>query len=264
MTDALVAEQAFASTFDGGQYDDAWKIVNQYRRATSYAARHDLKSGAASTALGLPQSRIQGWIDDNRPPNVVRALNVAREKGWVGCTYTDDVFAGLNALVAKLYTSGALWEHSMRLEFWPKSPREFEEITTAFETADAEYNLRHNDDGTVEEIRSSNDGIVLVRVLGILGAPIGKKADQELTLPDYLEDAPDEIRRDFLRVYIGERAVGTGGQIVVLEKRAHAYLEDLCTLIEDVTGTTAEHVDRQLTLTPDAAVDLGLEYQKLA
>lgn len=53
-------------------------------------------------------------------------------------------------------------------------------------------------------------------------------------------------------------------KIVVLEKRPYAYLTDLCELIEDVTGTTVEHADRQLTLTPDAATDLGLEYLKLA
>ncbi|MFP8958136.1 hypothetical protein ACLI4Y_15545 [Natrialbaceae archaeon A-CW3] len=47
----FVTDRALARTFDGGSYPGAWEAVQQYREATRYASKHDVESGATTSAL---------------------------------------------------------------------------------------------------------------------------------------------------------------------------------------------------------------------
>lgn len=47
----FVTDKTLARTFDGGAYSDAWEAVEQYRKATQYASKHGVKSGATASTL---------------------------------------------------------------------------------------------------------------------------------------------------------------------------------------------------------------------
>ncbi|KXA93992.1 hypothetical protein AKJ66_00050 [candidate division MSBL1 archaeon SCGC-AAA259E22] len=83
------------------------------------------------------------------------------------------------------------------------------------------------------------------RVLNCIGAPQGEKAVKGYTLPEYIENAPEKCRRNFLKVYLSNRSVfgrGERGFRISLERRgefkalAKQFLTKINELVEDVTG----------------------------
>ena len=104
----LVTERELASTFDGGYYVDAWAAVEEYRRVMSYASRHPNRgSQAIASRLEIPRSRIRPWLDGG-VPDPVRAIDTAREHGWLTLAPTDEAFAPLNVPVANVFAGGSI------------------------------------------------------------------------------------------------------------------------------------------------------------
>jgi len=58
-TGLFVTESNLARTFDGGTDDDAAQALEQYGKTTCDASKHDAGSGATSSALNLPRSRLR-------------------------------------------------------------------------------------------------------------------------------------------------------------------------------------------------------------
>ncbi|WP_187433004.1 hypothetical protein [Natronococcus pandeyae] len=259
MTD-FVTDRELARTYDGGAYPDAWEAVEQYRRATRYASKHDTKSGATASALDLPRSRLRSWIDDGGAPDAVRAIEAAHAHGWLDCDYDDPEFTGLNALVANIFSGGSIAEENYRALFTLNHRGEDSHVFDALELANVDYEVDGDRDGRADEIRPTENGIVLGRVLAVLGAPVGPKAQQRLELPSYLENAPADVRETFVYAYLENRAVEHEGRdtLTIREDRNRTYLSDLTELIADVAGGGVELGEKYIVISADAARSLGV------
>lgn len=104
------------------------------------------------------------------------------------------------------------------------------------ELANVEYHVVAERDGRADEVRPTDDASVLGRVLAVLGAPVGPKAEQRLSVPAYLENAPAETRERFVREYLENRATTHPHIVRFREERNDSYLRELGALIEDVSG----------------------------
>ena len=252
----IVTEQGLARTYDDGHYDDAWEIVEQYRRAVSYAFRHDAGSSATASALDLPRGRLRSWIDSRSAPQPVRAIDTAREHGWLECEFNDESFRGLNILVANVFSGGSIKTLDYAPSFALSGPHAT--VIDGLELAKVDYDLLERD-GRADEARPTTDATVLGRVLTTLGAPVGSKTEQELSLPSYLDEAPGYIRSEFVDAYLENRAIGREGSdvLTIREERNRDYLESLRELFEDVSGESVRLGERDIIITADAARSLG-------
>lgn len=258
-SDPLPTERNLARTYDGGDYVDAWEAVEQYRRATSYAFRNNSKSGATASALGLPRSRLRTWIDDGGAPDVVRGIETAHGYGWLECEFGDSTFTGLNALVANVFSGGSIAESFYRPSFALNHRGEDSHVIDALELVGVDYQVVDDRDERADEVRPTEDGTVLGRVLAALGAPVGPKADQHLELPAYLEDAPADVGETFVYSYLENRAIEHEGKdtLHIQEERNRDYLRSLAELIDGVADGGVELRERYIVISADAARTLG-------
>ncbi|MFP8952405.1 hypothetical protein ACLI4Z_05435 [Natrialbaceae archaeon A-arb3/5] len=255
----LISAKSLAATYDGGTYEDAWSAVDQYRRATEYASTHDAGSAATATALDLPRGQLRAWIDGDGKPDVVRGIEAARDYGWLDCTYGNAEFTALNALVANVFSSGSIAQEYYRPSFTINHLGESSHVFDALELAGVEYKIIDDRDGRADEVRPTKDETVLGRVLASLGAPVGPKAEQHLSLPSYLEGAPKDTREMFVYAYLENRAVehGQKATLTIQEQRNREYLADLAALIKDVAGGGVNLRENNIVISADATRRLG-------
>jgi len=257
-SEPILDEKALARTYDGGAYADPWETVEEYHDVMRYASKHPNKgSQAVSTATETPRSRIRTWIDDGGAPDVVRGLETARDYGWLEATYGDAEFQGLNRLVANVFSGGSIAEQYYQPSFALADGDDDPAVFDALELAGVVYTVVGDRDGRADEARPTEDGSVLGRVLSALGAPVGPKAEQRLSLPDYLADAPDEIREQFVRAYLANRAQPNNNILQLREQRNRDYLESLARLMEDVAGGPVTISEKNVILSKAATETLG-------
>ncbi|MFP9193930.1 hypothetical protein ACLI4Q_20205 [Natrialbaceae archaeon A-CW1-1] len=256
-TPKFVTERDLAQTFDGGAYDDAWKVVQQYRKATQYASKHNVGSGATANALDLPRSRIRLWIDGNGAPDVIRCINTARANGWLNVSYDDRKFTALNALVANVYSGGSIAEQFYQPSFALNRRGENSHVIDAIKLAEVAYHLIDDRDRRADEVRPTTNATTLGRVLVALGAPVGPKANRDLELPNYLNDAPEAVKRLFVVCYLENRAHKHNSIVRFREERTVDYLSSLAALIEDVSGAPVTISEKNIILSKAASEELG-------
>ncbi|MFC7232182.1 hypothetical protein ACFQMM_13760 [Saliphagus sp. GCM10025308] len=258
MTDRIfVTDEELARTFDGGAYEDAFEAVEQYRKATRYASKHNVKSGATASALDLPRGRLRTWIDDGGAPDAVNAIETARSKGWLNLEYDDRRFDALNALVANVFSGGSIEKKYYQPSFALNRRGQDSHVIDALELTGVDYRIVDNRSGRADEVRPTEHGTVLGRVLVTLGAPTGSKTEGELELPAYLDGAPDDIRRLFVACYLENRAHAHGSILKFREERSSAYLQDLAALIEDVAGGPVTVSEKNINISKAATETLG-------
>lgn len=133
-------------------------------------------------------------------------------------------------------------------------------VLTALEDAGVDYQLVDDRDRRADEARPTTDGPVLGRVLSVLGAPVGSKTEQHLSLPVYLESAPTDVRETFVAAYLENRAVEHDGKatLTIKEDRNRTYLEALADLIESVADGPVELGEMNIVISADAARSLDL------
>jgi hypothetical protein len=262
MTDSepIIDEKQLARTYDGGAYADPCETVKEYRDVMRYASKHPNKgSQAVATATETPRSRIRTWIDDGGAPDAVRAIDTARDYGWLDAEYDDPEFTALNTLVANIFSGGSIEQKHYQPSFALNHRGDESHVLDALELAGVEYQVVGDRDGRADEARPTTDGTVLGRVLAVLGAPVGPKAGQDLALPDYLEGAPASVREQFVYAYLENRAVSHEGKatLTLREDRNRAYLEGLANLINDVAGGGVRFSEQDIVVSADAARSLG-------
>jgi len=254
----ILDEKALARTYDGGAYADPWETAQEYHEVTRYASKHPNKgSQAVSTATETPRSRIRTWIDDGGAPDVVRGLEMARDYGWLKATYDDAEFQGLNRLVANVFSGGSIAAQYYQPSFALADGDDDARVIDALELAGVEYTVVGDREGRADEARPTDDGSVLGRVLAALGAPVGPKADQRLELPDYLTDGPADVREQFVRAYLANRAQPNNNILQLREERNRDYLESLAGLIEDVAGGPVTISEKNVILSKEATEALA-------
>ncbi|SFC65394.1 hypothetical protein SAMN05444422_11350 [Halobiforma haloterrestris] len=257
--DRFVMPKELARTYDSGYYEDAADILEQYDRATEYARKHDAGSSATASALDLPRSRLRTWIDDGGKPDPVHAVHTAIDYGWCEVEYDDPEFTALNTLVANVFSGGSIANHHYRPSFALNHRGADSHVIDALELSGAPYEVVERDPDRADEARPTDDGTVLGRVLAVLGAPVGPKAEQHLELPSYLEDAPAEVRETFVYAYLENRATEHEGKdtLHIQEERNQDYLVALANLLADVADGEVSVGDRHIVISADAARNLG-------
>lgn len=259
MSQSLVSERALARTYDGGAYTDPWDAVEDYRRVLEYTSRHpDEGSTAVSSALELPRGRIRPWMDGSAPDSV-RGIETAREYGWIDATYGDPEFTALNSLVANVFSGGSIAERNYSPSFTLNHRGEVSHVVDALELAGVDYRIVDDREDRADEARPTTDGTVLGRVLAVLGAPVGPKGQQRLSLPAYLDDAPHETKEMFVYCYLENRAVEyeEKATLRVAEDRNKSYLLELAALIHEVSDGRVAVDDHGITISAEAARNLG-------
>lgn len=256
---SLIGERALARTYDPPSYSDPYDAVEDYHRVMKYASKHPSKgSSAAASTLELPRGRIRPWLDGAKP-DVVRGLETARDYGWLEATYDDPEFTALNTLVANVFSGGSIAAENYQPSFALNHRGEDSHVLAALELAGVEFQVVADRDGRADEARPTADGAVLGRVLATLGAPVGPKANQHLSLPHYLEAAPGDVREQFVFAYLANRATEHEGKatLTVREDRNRNYLESLAELIDDVAGGGVQFSERDIVVSAGAARKLG-------
>lgn len=256
----LVSDLALARTYNSQAYGDTWEAVEDYRRVSKYSSKHPNKgSSAVASALELPRSRIRSWVDGDSRPDPVRGIETAREYGWLDCDFGDPEFTALNTLVANVFSGGSIAETYYQPSFALNRRGEDSHVIDALELADVDYQLVDDRDGRADEARPMTAGTVLGRVLAVLGAPVGPKVEQHLSLPSYLSRAPTDVREQFVYAYLENRAIAHQGKdtLTVREARNREYLRSLTDLIDSIVDGDVELGQRDIVISADAARALG-------
>ena len=260
----MIDDHDLARTYNGGAYEDPWVAVLDYQAVMRYASEHPHKgSSAIANALEIPRGRIRPWLDNGSKPDPVRGIETARDHGWLDATYTDSEFDALNTLVANVFAGGSIRSDAYQPSFALNHQQHHSHVIDALEATGLDYDFQHKDDpDRATEVRPTDDATVLGRILAVLGAPVGPKAElEDLTLPWYLEEAPDEVRELFVLSYLANRAIHHRDKdtVHIQEKRSKAYRDELATLIEDVAGESVTSGERMVTISAAAVRSLGLQ-----
>jgi len=257
---SILSERDLARTYDGGDYDDAWTTVNQYRRAVAYHRdRPDAGTAEIMRVSGASRVAVESWITDGGTPAVVQGLNTAHGYRWLDLDY--DELTPLNILVAQVFSSGTITERNWMPVFTVADP-DGSMVATALELMGVGSQIDGDADPEgMTRLVPASDGAILGRVLSALGAPVGSKTGRDdLSLPDYLEAAPDSVRERFVCRYLENRAKPTDGvALIITEERPRAFQEELAELIESVAGHEAWVVGSGVMVGGEAARALDLE-----
>jgi len=236
---------------------DAVADFERYRREWGSS---ELGSQAVSTRMELPRGRIRAWQEGSKP-DVVRGIETARKHGWLECDVDSEMFGALNRLVAGVFSGGSISKSVFVPSFSVPTTACEDQLRADLEILGAGCKLVESNSGNVEEFRAERDASVLGRVLVALGAPRGPKAKTVDRLPSYLDDAPDEICREFVRVYVANRGVRIEdkGLVQIIEQRPDRYLDALASLIGSAVDVEVRRSERSMRFSDDALDDLGLD-----
>lgn len=257
MTDdgPLVSAADLARTYrppDGG---DTREPTEDYERAVGLAAREPaLDARELASRLDLPRSRVRRWVGEGEgipdggrirnpdgrapPPEALRGVRAAVEKGWVPLDYESRAFRAMNRLVARTLSNGGIREGFVPA-FGVEGGADRSRLIGSFDDLGIDYAVENGPDGGIEH-RPITHPAVLGRVLSLLGAPVGERSEGSVRLPAYLDRAPASIRHEFADVYLRTRGGRDGGDAMTLrEDPFEGYGRDLAAFVADAGGETA-------------------------
>ncbi|MDY6775806.1 MAG: hypothetical protein SV253_06990 [Halobacteria archaeon] len=226
----LVTEEDLAET-----YSSPYDFVDQYREAIDIHRKTGLKSSAVSSRMeGVPRSRIRTWIEGGKP-DVLRGIETAREHGWLDLDYDDSNFRCLNRLTAWIFSGGSITKSQYKATFSVEGSEERKVIESVFESLGLGFDTVKREAKADEAV--PDDATLLGRVLSCLGAPVGTKAHGSITLPEYLDTDRTQVKHDFVRIYLFNRAHSRGEArgrgVGIREERPREYLNELAGLLRE-------------------------------
>ena len=249
--------RSIARTYSDRVYPDPWEKVEDYQRVQEYVAEHpNAGRTAVGKALDLPSERVRGWINGGKP-DPVRGINTANGYGWIE---PDNNIAGaLIELLAHILAGG-----SIDRGFVPaiSTGRRVDRtmLVNVFEAVGVGANIRHADsDGRATEVYPTTDASVLGRCLVAMGAPQGVKTNLD-AVPSTVWDSPESLRRRFVECYVAHRGLHfeTKATTRIQEERPVSYIADLHKLISESVSNHVSYSERGITISADAARELGL------
>ncbi|QGX94851.1 hypothetical protein EI982_08640 [Haloplanus rallus] len=230
MASKFVTEQEFAETYT----DDGWETVTQYREATRLRDQNpEMARAEIARRVDRPQSAIRGWLAEGKTPAVISGLRTAKEHGWIDVDTDSERFRALNQLVAWIFSGGGISVDTFTPHFSADDSMMLAILAQHFRWLHLGYRCRHLEDSDRHlEIVPTEGSAIFGRVLSVLGAPRGVKAQRDdLTLPPYLSTVDNEHRRDFARIYLLNRNTNpeqTGSYIQGIH--SETFAEELCEL----------------------------------
>jgi hypothetical protein len=249
--------RSLARTYSDRVYPDPWEKVEDYQRVQAYAAEHP-NSGrtAVGNALELPPSRVRGWLNGGQP-DPVRGINTANAHGWLDPDC--DMGGALVELLAHVLAAGSINETFVPA-ISPGRRVGRDAIEAAFAAVGVDSQHRHADkDSRATEIYPVSDASVLGRCLVAMGAPQGPKTDLE-AVPAVVWESPPAVRRRFVECYVAHRGIHyeTKATTRIQEDRPKSYFVDLHKLIDECVAGNVSRGEQGLTISADAARELGL------
>ena len=229
-------EQLLARTYE--TFGDGWQRVEQYRRVTEYQQEHpDEGYWATGKALELNPNRIRQWVKNDAKPDPVHAIDTAEQHGWLDAQPGDRVFEALSLLVAWIYAGGTLsgdnYQLTLAVSDADPGPLARECLTAVGMGVET---IHAGSDARATEYRPNGAGRShLGRFLyGVLEAPHGAKAEQELALPSWLAGAPLRTRTRWVQLYLTLRGTSAPDRewVIVKEKRNQEYIDELGALVQ--------------------------------
>jgi len=255
MQPPFVTERALANTYASHSYKTAYDRVLLYRKVQRATTRNPNKgSQALATQLGVSRNAIREWVDGDAVPEPVQAIQTADRRGWLAIDHADAAFAHLNRLVAWVFSGGRSTPSAgCRCSSRGPTPTLPTCATRSTRSASAPRPSATTR-GCVYGDPAGRDAAVLGRVLSVLGAPVGAKADADLALPRYLDAAPERVRQDFVDVYLANRGQRHPDKatMTLRETRSRRYLDSLAALLRDVSGESVTVSEQNVVLSADA------------
>lgn len=201
----VVSEKELANTYGS---EGGWPTVKQYREATDLREKNpEMSRAEISRRVKRPQSAVRGWLAEDKTPRVIKGLTYAHEHGWIDIDPDSEQFRAINQLVAWIFSGGGLTQETFVPTFSVDDHLTLATLDILLRWINVEYRLRDPETSySSYEVIPSEGASVLGRVLHVLDAPRGVKAEQrDLTLPSYLKEAGDAHKRDFARIYLLNR-----------------------------------------------------------
>ncbi len=263
----LVDADALTRTYDHPSKEPV-AAVELYREATSkpenwgsQRVASAINSDQSNEFEGVSRSEVRAWVDGDSKPDAARAVDVARDFGWMADEWTDTGRA-LAELVVGVYAFGSMIERDYVPTWSPDNPDNESTIERALEVVGVGYqHVDRDGPGKGDEIKPANHGTRLGRALVVAGAPVGDKtSDSVRGLPAWIDDAPRDVQKDLAQLFVrgrGSRRRGKATQQIQAD-RPKQYFDDVAQLIEAVTGETATASDAGVTISADAVRELGL------
>lgn len=224
MVQQFVSERELAETYENG-----WETVTQYRKAHSLR-ENDPNMARAEIArrVGRSPSGVRGWLAEGKTPAVVSAIRTAHDHGWINMDSESERFRAFNQLVAWIFSGGGISTDTFAPYFSVDDPLMLAVLTQHFRWLQLDYRCRHlNDHDRHFELVPSGDGVILARILSVLGAPRGVKAQlEDISLPSYLSAVDENHQRDFARVYLLNRDNNPeqiGSRLLLTRSEDHAH-----------------------------------------
>ena len=238
----FISEKELARTYGP---DAGWQAVEQYRDALRLREDNpELARAEIARRVNRPASAVRGWLVEDKKPKAVKAINEARQRGWIDIESTAEQFRAINQLVAWILSGGGVAERAFTPHFSVDDSLTLSTVHQLLRWADLPYRIDSDrpERGTV--VIPSQAASVFGRVLYVLGVPVGVKAHKKnIGLPRYLATLAEEHQRDFLRVYVLNRGRNLRKENVagtyLHSLRSETFCQEIKTLIESVTAGTA-------------------------
>jgi hypothetical protein len=239
----ILTPPALARLYSPKGYTDGWEQVKQYLQVVEWAdSNPDASWYAAANELGLPESRVRRWYNENKP-SVVKQIEIADALGWMDATWDSAIGRAFNLVVAATLSGGTLsekFQHRIALDddLDPATEQSLRKALTVL--VGSTKLLDEEDPQRATSLKAGEHASLLGRALHAIGVPTVRKTDPEFTFPDYLTSVSEQLRREFVELYVlfrGSRI--ERGTMDIREERTEDYLQSLATLIEEVTGGTA-------------------------
>ncbi|WP_227132308.1 sister chromatid cohesion protein PDS5 [Halorubellus salinus] len=277
---SIISPYALASTYPRNGELEAWSRVQEYRRVQDYCADHPEEgSHAVSTALELPRSRIRPWIDGDAKPEPIRAIDTARDLGWLDVDVDTEGGHAWTRLIAWIYAGGSLAADTYQPRFYARTDQrkqfvksEMDILASALSDVGASYRIIKRTekapeemygDERVNEIVVRENATLLGRCFAAAGAHVGAKTHEEPSgLPEWLFDASPETRAAWCRVYLLNRGTFREREPAwaMKEERADSYHEDVKRLFTALTHPEVVSRSGHTIFLHSRALDALLDY----
>lgn len=237
-------ERAFASTYRRDKTPGGYRYLQLYEQVKE---RNETGYELAKQIDDLQRSSIQSWSQGSQP-YVKRGIEAARELGWVSPPVESNTALALTSLVAWAFARGSIRADTYYPVFAIRSRDQrvyFEEIA---DELDLSYDIiREGNPNLPAEVRPADNGVVLGRLLSILGAPLGKKSDVIHLPPAYLHYSASHTSR-FIETWCKHHATGdTKLSITIPPRLGEQFANGLETLLtEQLYWPTTRTGEREL------------------
>lgn len=236
----LLSEDDLLQTYGNGdgpeQTVDQFRLAHELRQADPNRTRASI-----AREVGRPASAVRRWLVDGSKPREIQAIETAEQYEWLPLRTDDRLFESFNLLLAWAYAGGWINPDTFQPSFTVNHQLHRAVASHVLDPLGNDWQSIHESNNErTHELRPRDGGAVLGRLLTALGAPQGSKAEQTVSLPDYLDNVEPYHRRQFARMYLlhrGAPANAEGVGLTVQETRGLSYFRELQDFFEGVTNT---------------------------